>query len=384
MKKCRNNCIFCFIEQLPKNLRETLYIKDDDYLESFKYGNFITLTNLSTGDIENILKYSLSPLYISFHSESSSIRKILYGNKNTGKAADILKIFDEGNINVHIQIVLCPKINDGENLISNLDFLNNNFKNILSIGIVPVGVTAYNKNPILLKFDGNSSKELIESVNNYNKKDKYKKNVFLSDEFYIMAGRDFPEYKSYGDFVQIENGIGLCRNFISESDLFLKAISKKIKAKDLAMNKIMHDVSEPCDKKTIEIMPKNILILTSEYFYETMNAQVEKIKRYLLKETLNLNLNLKVNYIKNYFFGGNVKVFGLLTHHDFLRLHYNLDSARKKEFCEYDKIVMPNIIFNKDGLTLDNKIEKDFLGIYKNIKFIDPDGKSFLKEIFDL
>jgi len=384
MKKCRNNCIFCFIEQLPINLRDTLYIKDDDYLESFKYGNFITLTNLSSRDIENILKYSLSPLYVSFHSESPNIREILYGNKNTGKAADILKIFNDNNINVHIQIVLCPKINDGENLIRNLDFLNNNFKNILSVGIVPVGITSYNKNPLLLRFDKNSSKELIETVNNYNQKNKYKKNVFLSDEFYIMAGTSFPEYKAYGDFVQIENGIGLSRNFVSESESFLKVISKNIKVKESEMNGTAFEASTKYNIKTIENRSKNILILTSEYFYETMNTQVEKIKRYILEETLNLNLNLKVNYIKNYFFGGNVKVFGLLTHHDFLRWHDHLIAEIKQEFCEYDKIVMPNIIFNNDGLTLDNKIEKDFLDIYRNIKFIDPDGKSFLKEIFDL
>ena len=124
MKKCRNKCMFCFIDQLPDNLRSTLYFKDDDYLESFKHGNFITLTNLNKKDIENILKYNISPLYVSFHSANSNIREILFGNKNTDKATDILKIFDKNKIHVHIQIVLCPGINDGNDLLNNLYFLN--------------------------------------------------------------------------------------------------------------------------------------------------------------------------------------------------------------------------------------------------------------------
>lgn len=385
MKKCRNKCMFCFIDQLPDNLRSTLYFKDDDYLESFKHGNFITLTNLNKKDIENILKYNISPLYVSFHSANSNIREILFGNKNTDKATDILKIFDKNKIHVHIQIVLCPGINDGNDLLNNLYFLNNNFKNILSIGIVPVGITDYNKNPKLLKFDRNSSKELIEIVNNYNEKDKHKKNVFLADEFYIIAGQDFPGYKSYGNFYQIENGIGLCRNFIYESDCFLKKITANLISGALPGNKILYNISlKDRLKKMVENLPKNVLILTSEYFYETMNNQVEKIKRYIKKKTLNLNLNLKVNCVKNYFLGGNVKVSGLLTYHDFMCWYNSQNSINKKEFYRYDKIIIPNIIFNKDDLTLDNKIKSDFLNIYKSIKFIDPDGESFLREIFEL
>ena len=364
MKKCRNNCIFCFINQLPENLRSSLYIKDDDYLESFKYGNFITLTNLNKKNIENILKYNLSPLYVSFHSANNNVRNILFGNENNEKAVDILKTFDLNNIKIHIQIVLCPGINDGDDLLRTLGFLNNNFKNILSVGMVPVGITVFNKNPLLFKFEEENSKELIKIINNYNVKENHKKNVFLSDEFYIMAGQDFPEYKLYGDFGQIENGIGLCRNFIYESDFYLKKLSKNI----------TYDVSP--DKK--------ILILTSEYFFKVMNNQTEKIKNFNQRKTLNLNINLKVNYIKNYFLGGNVKVAGLLTYYDFIYWYNSQSTLNKKEFGKYDKIIMPNIIFNKEGLTLDNKIKNDFLNIYKNIKFIDPDGKSFLKEILDL
>jgi len=384
MKKCCNKCIFCFINQLPENLRSSLYIKDDDYLESFQYGNFITLTNLNKKDIENILKYKLSPLYVSFHSANDNVRNILFGNKTNKRASDILRIFDLNNIKVHIQIVLCPGINDEDDLLNTLNFLNNNFKNILSIGIVPVGITDYNKNPMLFQFGKESSRRLIEIINNYNKKENYKKNIFLSDEFYIIAGQDFPEYKSYGDFDQMENGIGLCRNFIYESECYLKKISKNIITSIPPGNKFLYNISEGGSKEIFKNCPKNILILTSEYFFEVITGQIEKIKKINNKKTLNLNLNLKVNYIKNYFFGGNVKVAGLLTYYDFICWNNNLDNVNKKEFEKYDKIIIPNVIFNKDGLTLDNKIKNDFLNIYENIKFIDPDGKSFLKEIFEL
>ena len=385
MKKCRNKCIFCFIDQLPGNLRSSLYFKDDDYLESFKYGNFITLTNLGEKDVENILKYRLSPLYVSFHSAKNNIREVLFGSKDTKRAAGILKIFNINKINIHIQIVLCPGINDGADLLNTLYFFKSNFKNILSIGIVPVGITDFNKNPLLLEFDKNSSKELIGIINKYNEGDNNKKNVFLSDEFYITAGQDFPEYKSYGNFSQIENGIGLCRNFIYESDRFLKKISANLVSGIMPGNKIIYNMAlKENIKKTGGRIPGNVLILTSEYFYKTMIDQLEKITKYIRKKTLNLNLNLKVNFIKNYFLGGNVKVSGLLTFHDFMCWYNNLNAINKKEFCGYDKILIPNIIFNKDGLTLDNKISIDFLNIYKNIKFVDSNGKSFLKEIFEL
>ncbi len=364
MKKCRNNCIFCFIDQLPENLRDSLYIKDDDYLESFQYGNFITLTNLSQKNIDSILKYNLSPLYVSFHSANDNIRNILFGNKTNKIASDILRIFDLNDIKVHIQIVLCPGINDEDDLLNTLNFLKNNFKNILSIGIVPVGITDFNKNTMLLRFKKENAEKLIKMIDDYNKRDNCDKNIFLSDEFYIIAGDNFPGYKSYGKFYQIENGIGLCRNFIYESDCYAKKISKDMISYTSASNN--HD----------------ILILTSEYFYETMSRQVKEIKKIISQKTL--NINLKVNYLKNYFLGGNVKVAGLLTYYDFLCWFNNQSSPEKKEFEKYDKIIIPNIIFNKDGLTLDNKIKNDFLGICKNIKFVDPDGKSFLKEIFDL
>ena len=355
-------------------------MKDDDYLESFKYGNFITLTNLNDKNIDNIIKYSLSPLYVSFHSSDDNIRNTLFGSKSNKKAADILRIFDLNNIKVHIQIVLCPGINDKEDLLKTIEFLNINFKNIESIGIVPVGITGYNKNPMLSSFKRKNSIDLIDMINNFSALKKYK-NIFLSDEFYILSGNNFPEYNSYGDFGQIENGIGLCRNFIYELDCCLKnIINKKIcDINGFSENSSLLSENSPGEIK--KVFSKNILILTSEYFYETMAAQSEKIKKILEEKTLNLNLNLKVDYLKNYFLGGNVKVAGLMTFYDFICWYNDPSDLSKKEFGKYDKILIPDVIFNSDGLTLDNKVKNDFLDIFKNICFVEPSGKSILKEI---
>jgi len=162
----------------------------------------------------------------------------------------------------------------------------------------------------------------------------------------------------------------------------LKKLSNKI-ISGVCTFKNNDTVFTESDSRTItKNCTKNILIITSEYFYETMIGQVEKIKNFCVRKTLNLNFNLKVSYLKNYFLGGNVKVAGLMTYYDFISWYNGQSSLNKKEFAKYDRILIPNIIFNKDGLTLDNKTQNDFLSIYENIRFIDPYGKSFLREIF--
>lgn len=412
LKRCQNKCIFCFIDQNPKNLRKALYVKDDDFIESFENGNFITLTNLNLKDIENIIKYKLSPLYISFHSSDENIRNLLFGNKKNKKSIDFLRILDKNNIKTHIQIVLCPEINDKLNLINTLNFLIYNFKNILSIGIVPVGITKYNKNPLLKPFNKSSSKETINLINEYRKDDiKNKSKIFLSDEFYIIANYKLPEYSYYEKFYQIQNGIGLCSNFIYEFDKeFFKLNKEKIIKNKNNNKKNINDKNK--DTKIINVINENevnykninILILTSEYFYKLMSAQILKYKS-ILSSKLNLNFNIKVDKVKNKFFGGNVKIAGLLTYFDFYnyflknnlsinkintqddvkinKLNMNIDNVSIYQ-NNYDKIIIPDIIFNNDGLTLDNKTKNDFLEISKKIKIIKSDGKSIVRELTEL
>jgi len=172
IKICKNNCIFCFIAQLPENLRPTLYIKDDDYIESFSHGNFITLTNVTKKDIENIIRFKIEPLHISVHSFNPDIRNIIFGNTKTVSAIDTLFLLDKNNVRTNIQIVLCPGINDADDLENTLDILTGSFKKVLSIGIVPVGITKYNRNPLLKPFDSDSSKKLINYIQGYRQSNK--------------------------------------------------------------------------------------------------------------------------------------------------------------------------------------------------------------------
>ncbi|MEA2016519.1 MAG: DUF512 domain-containing protein, partial [Actinomycetota bacterium] len=145
IKTCNNNCIFCFVKQLPRNLRSTLYVKDDDFLLSYMYGNFITLTNIGKKDLERIVRYRLEPLFVSVHSLDREVREVVFGNKKNMKGIENLKFLDKNGIKTNIQIVLCPGINDGNNMRNTLLNLITGYRNIMSIGIVPVGITKYNR-----------------------------------------------------------------------------------------------------------------------------------------------------------------------------------------------------------------------------------------------
>ncbi|MDD3520066.1 MAG: DUF512 domain-containing protein [Actinomycetota bacterium] len=362
IKKCRNKCIFCFIDQLPKGLRKTLYLKDDDYLESFKHGNFITLTNLSDSDINKIIKYNLSPLYISFHSADYNIRKIIFNNNKQNIAIDYLRKLDENNIVSNIQIVVCPGINNGSDLENTLDFLNM-FNNINSIGLVPVGITNYNKNKRLLSFNNILSAELIEFVEKL-KKLKKMKNVYISDEFYIIAGKDIPAYEDYKDFPQIENGIGMIADFSND----FKKLSEKLLLQYCSNKKT------GINKKTIS----NILVLTSEYSENFIYSLISWLKERIKKLSINFNLNVNIMVIKNKIFGGNVKVMGLLS---FMDINENL--IKIKALNNYDKIIISDIIFNSDDFTLDNKSREDFRKISDKIIFVKNNGRSLAKELLN-
>ncbi len=362
IRKCNNRCIFCFIEQLPPNLRESLYLKDDDYIESFKHGNFITLTNITNYDLDNIIKYELSPLYISFHSANNTVREKLFGTKKHKKSLEILEKLDDFRIRTNIQIVVCPGINDGEDLINTFNYLIRNLKNIISIGVVPVGITKYNKCELLIPFDKEKSLKLINLVESYKVNSSFK-NIYLADEFFIMADLPFPNEVYYGDFPQIENGIGLCVDFRRDFNDYLNSYNFHIKAELFPKN-------------------KNILVLTSEYSYTFLRNLINNIE--LLTKNLNLNLNINFNVIpvKNVFLGGNVKVTGLLTYSDYQNFFQN--EIKKNELTIYDKILIPSLIFSKDNLTLDNKNQKDFKSFSSKIKFVQNNGKALAKELLDI
>lgn len=339
-------------------MRNSLYVKDDDFLLSYMYGNFITLTNISKDNLDRIVKYRLEPLYISVHSFDKKIREYIFGNKKTMCALENLKFLDEKGIKTHIQIVLCPGINDGKYLEDTLLKLITGYNNILSIGIVPVGITKYNKNKNLKPCTGKNAAEVIDSVCNFkiqNNLSNKVNNIFLSDEFYITGGIKFPAYEYYKNFYQIRNGIG-------KSIHFLKQVNDFIKNKNSA-------------KLVINNKKNNILIITSEYGKVIIDNALNAIYGEAENHSLKTGSFLKVLDIRNRFLGGNIKVTGLLGGRD-------IESNLIKEDLEiYDKILIPDIIFNMNNVTIDEYKREDIEKIGKNIKIIPEDGFSFIKEI---
>ena len=371
IKTCKNSCIFCFITQLPVNLRSTLYIKDDDYIQSYTHGNFITLTNNTDKDIEKIIKYRIEPLNISIHSFDMQIRNKLFGNNKNQKALDYLSRLDNNKIKTNLQIVLCPGINDGKDLENTLLNLINNFKNVLSIGIVPVGITKYNKNKELKPYNKNKSLRLINFINDFkieHKNNKNVKKIYLSDEFYILANYKFPEFKEYNRFFQIQNGIGKAVEFIKEINDFLLKNKNKDKYEDKGNNKNGKQRRPTC-------LIKNILVITSEYGSIVLKNAVEKIKDSYANSGMNFKNKIKLLEIKNNFFGGNVKITGLLCGIDII------PKLQNKNLNKYNKIILPDCIFNDDGLTIDNYTTRDITIINDKIRIIREDGKSFAKEV---
>jgi putative radical SAM enzyme (TIGR03279 family) len=343
---------------MPPDLRPSLYIKDDDYIESFTRGNFITLTNISNRDIDKIIKFEIMPLNISLHSFNKDIRNLLFGNNRNYKGVENLFKLDGSGVSTNIQIVLCPGINDGIDLKHTLDALTSRFKNILSIGIVPVGITRFNKEQILKTFDRYSSKKLIEYIKKYkilNRINKNSNNIYLSDEFYILAEEKFPDYREYGNLEQIQNGIGKTVDFIQD------------------IKQYIYDHPYKGRKNT----KKSILIVTSEYGREVLSEIIKLIIGFKNKSTFLDGLNLEVLTVKNKFFGGNVKVAGLLTGKDIFEELKNIDLKK------FDDILIPSVIFNSDGLTLDDCRSRDFARISDKINFVQDSGSALADKIFN-
>jgi putative radical SAM enzyme (TIGR03279 family) len=344
-KACRNKCMFCFVNQLPKNMRKTLYLKDDDYRMSFLFGNYITLTNLSSEDRKRIIEQKLSPLYISVHTTNNEIRRKMLGNQ---KAPDIMKEIQDltsNRIRLHVQIVLCPGLNDGEELSSTIKDLQKFYPYVASIAVVPVGLTRHRKS-ILRPVEKNDALKVIEEVKKFRQRCSRRHGdpiVHLADEFYIKAGAVFPPVKEYGDLPQIENGVGLVPVFLHSA--------KKIKL-----------------PKKIE--PVKAAVITGASFMPYLEEFAKKLN------TIE-GLSLEVFKVENRFFGPSVTVTGLLTGKDILKTIV----GRTKADC----LLVPNVTLREGSdMFLDNVTLKDMeesLGM--RVKTIEPTPEGLLRGITD-
>lgn len=346
-KTCRNKCIFCFVMQLPKGLRRPLYVKDEDYRMSFLYGNYVTLTNLSAEDRERIARQRLSPLYISVHSTDDELRRKMLGNPNAPGIMEELHFFAENQIRMHIQIVLCPGINDGKALRNTLNDLKGLYPYVSSVAVVPVGLTAHRKIPLrpVGRADAERALDAIEAYARVLKKQHGEPLVYGSDELYIKAGRPFPPLSHYGDLPQIENGVGMVPLFLSEAKKIFKSIPHPRK---------LIPLSEPV---------KRYLTFTGASFYP-----------YLAEFLMGLGkkgLSITPVKVENDFFGHSVTVTGLLTGGDVIKTL----SGKTKGF---DMLLIPDCVLREGGeVFLDDVSVKEIesaLGIKAVVIESTPEG----------
>ncbi len=299
MRSCKNHCIFCFIDQMPKGGRSSLHVKDDDWRMSFIMGNYVTLTNLDERELDRIIRRRVSPLYVSLHASDPEVRRFLMKNPSAGNIVDQLKRLAEAELTFHLQIVLCPGINDGNVLRRSIADMLALYPYAQSLAIVPVGLTRYREGlypmRVFTKEEANTVIDEIEALQQQIWKKHCTRFVFLADEWYTMTGRTLPPYEDYEDFAQIENGVGLLRLFEGE----------------------MLDALEGRPPLT---EPKRFLMaggVSAEPFFR---ESYQKLFPY--------GVTIETHAIQNHYFGESVTVGGLVTGGDLIEQIKGADFGR--------------------------------------------------------
>ena len=297
---CKNACIFCFVDQTPPGMRKSLYFKDDDTRMSFLFGNYTTLTNLKEGDIQRIIKMHISPINISIQTMNHALRVQMMKNPFAGESLKFVRMLTEGGIKINTQIVLCPGYNDGEQLEYSLSELAKLGPNVQSIAVVPVGLTRYREK--LTPLRGFFPQEAVEVVKTMERWGEYfckeygTRTAYASDEFYILAGKDFPPYEFYEDFAQLENGVGM-------------------------MTLMQHDFAQALKEAQLEQSPAahRCTIATGQLAYPMMQDFAERVQQAFPQ------VQVQVKKIRNDFWGPTITVAGLITGQDLLAQLEGLD-----------------------------------------------------------
>lgn len=234
-KQCRCNCPFCFVDQMPPRLRSSLYVKDEDYRLSFLYGNFTTMNDITEAEIEKIIEQKLEPQFVSVHAVEQDVREAVFGRPMKRDILDTLGLLARAGITIHAQVVLCPGLNDGVHLERTIEALEALHRKIDSLSVVPVGLTRHRDGlPLIRRFEPSEHGPVIDLIVGYQQRflESRRRNrfVFASDEWYLSCGRDLPPYDSYGEFPQIDNGVGMTRSFLREieEDLVADGIAPRL------------------------------------------------------------------------------------------------------------------------------------------------------------
>ena len=289
---CKNGCIFCFIDQNPEGLRESLYFKDDDSRLSFLHGNYITLTNMTDKDVERIIKMRFSPINISVHTTNPELRVKMMKNKRSGEVLKYLDDFKNAGLDMCAQIVLCKGINDGEELMRSMKDLAGYFPQLTSVAVVPAGLTKYrDKLYPLTDFSKEEAGAVIDMINTFGDEQKKlcgRRLIYAADEFYLKAEREIPTADYYDGYPQLENGVGMIRSFVDEFTDGCTDITENFSV---------------CRERIVSIA-------TGVAAYPTISDMAGRLMRIVP------NLKVNVYEIKNRFFGESITVSGLLTGKD--------------------------------------------------------------------
>lgn len=347
--RCENGCIFCFIDQNPKGMRETIYFKDDDSRLAFLHGNYITLTNLHDEDIDRIIEMHISPVNVSVHTTNPELRVKMMKNKRAGEVLSYLdRLADAGTV-LRGQIVLCRGINDGEELERSMRDLSKYYPKMDSVSVVPAGLTAHRDGLYHLEpFTAEECADVISQVERFNE-EFGERMFFASDEFYISSGTPLPSDEYYGEYTQIENGVGLLTSFEHEFDFMLSTLDE-----------------DECK------VNRKVSVGTGEASYKFICKLVDKLKDKCP------GLDCKVHMVKNNFFGGQVTVSGLLT---------GVDIADQLHGSDLGEVLyLPRTSLRAEGdlflcgMSPEELEEK--LGV--NIEFTENDGAEFCEKLIGL
>ncbi|MCK8827597.1 DUF512 domain-containing protein [Natroniella acetigena] len=326
LKKCHNNCMFCFVDQAPLKSRATLNLKDDDYRFSFLEGSYITLTNLSKAELERIKRMQLSPLNISVHSTEPDLREKMLNNKNAGRIVEQIEELTAAGIELNTQVVLCPGVNDGGHLERTIKDLVEFLPQVRSLAIVPVGLTKFREGlSDLRSFTEQEAKQLINLVKKW--QIKFRTNyginfVYLSDEFYLLAEQQVPVAEEYDDFVQLDNGVGMVR-------LFWDCFSK-----------IEGDLPDKLSER------REVSIVSGVLGAKALQPIVTRLNQIQ-------GLIVELIIVENNYFGSEVTVTGLLTGKDILQ-------KLKEEKKLGEIVIIPDIVLNEENLFLDDLTWDEF------------------------
>ena len=348
-RACHNHCIFCFIDQMPPGMRDTLYVKDDDWRLSLMMGNFVTMTNISDSEFDRIIRRKVSPLYVSVHATDPEVRTRMMRNPRSGEIMDRLRQLAQHGIRFHCQLVLCPGWNDGEVLMRSIEDLASLAPAACSVALVPVGLTKYRDGlDVIRPYDRESALALIRSIEPLQQRflrELDTRFVFASDEFYCLSGLPLPEDEEYEDYPQIENGVGMLRMF--ETDLRFAAEDEPVEATP----------------------PRHLIIACGT----SIAAQMQRwCDQYAPRGT-----TVTVQPIINHFFGESVTVTGLITGGDLI-------SQLRDVKCD-EILICRNMLRNEGDLFLDNvSLEDARSALPAPLRIVENTGEGFWRAISGL